>query len=108
MPDLTPATAPAAIRMPEVVNAVLEVLDARGVKVGQQVAFVEIEVAMDARGYSSRWVQRAVAALVDKGVLRAVGGSILEMVGVDDAGAKKRQSRPHRRHRLNVRTKANR
>jgi hypothetical protein len=68
----TRAASPGAVRLPEVVTAVLDVLDARGVKAGQQVAFVELEVGMDARGYPIKWVRRAVAVLVNMGVLRNV------------------------------------
>jgi hypothetical protein len=77
----TPATTPGTVRLPEAENALLDVLDDRGVGIDQTVPLVEIEVAMDARGYAVRWVRRAVEALVSHGVLRHAGGGAVQRLG---------------------------
>ena len=66
----TTLAVPNAVRLPEVEIAVLAALDERGITAGQVVPFVEIEVAMDARGYSVKWVRRAVDSLATKGSTR--------------------------------------
>ena len=76
------------IRLTEVEVAVLAALDERGVKVGQTFPFVEIEVAMDARGYSFRWVRQAVDFLIAKGGLRAAGPSTLQRLDLARAPGK--------------------
>jgi len=66
---------PTAIRLTEVENAVLNVLDDRGVRSGQTIFVGEVDIAMDARGYSGRWVVQAVESLVKKGLLQRCGSS---------------------------------
>jgi len=81
----TPAPVPRAIRLPEVEVAVFTALDERGIKPGQTIPFVEIEVTMDARGYSFRWVRRAVDSLIGKGALRLAGPSMIERLDLTPA-----------------------
>jgi hypothetical protein len=107
MQDLTLAAAPGAVRLPEVVNAVLDVLDARAVKPSQRVSFVEIEVGMDARGYAIKWVRRAVEVLVDMGALQSVDDRVYVVAAFEDPGGRKRPSHRSRPHRLKVRSRAN-
>jgi hypothetical protein len=72
------AARPTAIRLAEVENAVLDVLDTRGIRSGQSVFVGDIETAMDSRGYPGKWVKRAVESLLRKGWLRHSGASYLE------------------------------
>jgi hypothetical protein len=73
------AARPTAIRLAEVENAVLDVLDSRGVQAGQRVFVGDIETAMDSRGYPGKWVKRAVEAMIRKGWLRHSGARYLEL-----------------------------
>lgn len=73
--ERTRADFPTAIRLTEVENAVLNVLDERGVRTGETVFIGEVDIAMDARGYSGRWVVQAVESLVKKGLLQRRGPS---------------------------------
>ena len=72
------AVRPTAIRLAEVENAVLDVLETRGIGSGQSVFVGDIETAMDSRGYPGKWVKRAVESLIHKGRLRHSGASYLE------------------------------
>ena len=72
------AARPTAIRLAEVENAVMDVLDSRGIKPGQRVFVGDIEIAMDSRGYPGKWVKRAVESLIRKGWLRHSGARYLE------------------------------
>jgi len=72
------AARPTAIRLAEVENAVLDVLDARGIRPGDKVFVGDIETAMDSRGYPGKWVKRALESLIRKGRLRHSGASYLE------------------------------
>jgi hypothetical protein len=72
------AARPTAIRLAEVENAVLDVLDARGIRPGDKVFVGDIETAMDSRGYPGKWVKRAVESLIRKDWLRHSGASYLE------------------------------
>jgi hypothetical protein len=71
-------TRPTAIRLTEVENAVLDVLDVRGVRPGNPVFVGDIETAMDSRGYAGKWVKRALESLIRKGFLRVAGPRYLE------------------------------
>lgn len=86
------AARPTAIRLVEVENSLLDVLEARGVLPGQVVAVGEIEMAMDARGYPGKWVKRAVESMIRKGWLRSAGTGALETAELPSAAA--RMSRP--------------
>jgi hypothetical protein len=72
------AARPTAIRLTEVENAVLDVLDIRDVRPGKPVYVGDIETAMDSRGYPGKWVKRALDSLIRKGLLRAAGPRYLE------------------------------
>jgi len=72
------AARPTAIRLAEVENAVLDVLDSRGIKPGQRVFDGDIETTMDSRGYPGKWVKRALESLIRKGWLRHSGARYLE------------------------------
>lgn len=74
------AARPTAIRLTEVENAVLDVLDVRGVEPGKPVFVGDIETAMDSRGYPGKWVKRALESLIRKGFLRAAGPRYIEPV----------------------------
>jgi len=80
--------------MPEVENAVLDVLDYRGVGPGGTIPFIEIEVSMDARGYPLKWVRRAVTSLIGKGVLRSAGFSAVQRLRTPPSSADVRRRRP--------------
>jgi hypothetical protein len=71
---------PDAIRLTEVETEVMAALDDRDIASGQTVSFVELEVAMDGRGYPIRWVRRAVDSLVQKGALQYAGGNAIQRV----------------------------
>jgi len=90
---------PTAIRLTEVENAVLNVLDERGVKIGETIFVGEVDIAMDARGYSGRWVVQAVEALVKKGLLQRCGPSTVARMDRTATIRTTRSRAPYRRAR---------
>ena len=100
--EVNRAAFPTAIRLTEVENAVLNVLDERGIREGKSIYLGEIDVAMDARGYAGRWVVHAVESLVKKGLLRRSGPSYLTRTDQTSTIRSTRTRTPHRRARRPV------
>lgn len=100
--ELNRAAFPTAIRLTEVENAVLNVLDERGIKVGQTIFVGEIDIAMDARGYAGRWVIQAVESLVKKGLLQRSGATYVARMDHTTIIRNARTRAPYRRARRPV------
>ena len=99
MPDTSQrAVRPTAIRLAEVENAVLDVLETRGRGASRGAFMGDIETAMDSRGYPGKWVKRALESLVRKGRLRLAGPRYVELTTAE-AGTAVQSARAPRRWR---------
>jgi hypothetical protein len=87
------------IRLREVEHAVLDVLEARSTRTTRSIAFVEIDVSMDARGYSTRWVRRAIASLIDQGVIEVAGSRSVQRIDGPRSGRSRDRKPKYRRPR---------
>jgi hypothetical protein len=94
---------PTAIRLTEVMNAVLRAIDERDIKPGQTVRFIDVETALDAAGYPARWVPRAVETLVEQGRLQDARTTELLVISTETISVRRRKLaiRSGRRSSLN-------
>jgi hypothetical protein len=99
------AVRPTAIRLAEVENAVLDVLETRGRGPGRGAFMGDIETAMDSRGYPGKWVKRALESLVRKGRLRLAGPRYVELTTAE-AGTAVQSARAPRRKPASRRRRA--